>query len=217
MAAKARQSDLKLDITVKGLGKRFNREWIFRNLNYTFKPSQIYAITGPNGSGKSTLLQVLWGQLPPSTGALKYTTNSNSEIPIDEIFKHLTIATPYLDLIEEFTLSEHLRFHFKLKSSRAGMNEQEMLEKMKLTSARDKHIANFSSGMKQRVKLGLAFFTQAELIFLDEPTTNLDQEATAWYHEQLRDLPSECTIFIASNQPSEYPPDAQEINILDFK
>jgi ABC-type multidrug transport system ATPase subunit len=217
MTAREKQADLKLDITVKGLGKRFNREWIFRNLDYTFKPSQTYAVTGPNGSGKSTLLQVLWGQLPQSAGVLKYTTNSNSEISIDEIFKHLTVATPYLDLIEEFTLSEHLRFHFKLKSSRDGMNEQEILEKMKLTSARDKHIANFSSGMKQRVKLGLAFFTQAALIFLDEPTTNLDQEATAWYHRQLQDLPSHCTIFIASNQPSEYPQDAHVLNILDFK
>jgi len=220
MAAREKQSDLKLDITVKDLGKRFNREWIFRNLNYVFRPSQIYAITGPNGSGKSTLLQVLWGQLPQSTGVLTYTTNSNNcnkEISIDDIFKHLTVATPYLDLIEEFTLSEHLRFHFKLKPSRAGMNEQEILEKMKLTAARDKHIANFSSGMKQRVKLGLAFFTQADLIFLDEPTTNLDQEATAWYHQQLRELPSHCTIFIASNQPTEYPIDSQVINILDFK
>ncbi len=216
MAVAENRSVLNLGIKAKGLGKRFNREWIFRNLDYTFEPSKIYAVTGPNGSGKSTLLQVLWGQLPQSTGELAY-THSAGEIPLDEIFKHLAIATPYLDLIEEFTLSEHLLFHFKLKRSRNGMNEEEMLEQLRLSDARDKHIANFSSGMKQRVKLGLAFFTEANLIFLDEPTTNLDNDTTAWYHHQLKNMPSHCTIFIASNQPGEYPDHAQVINVMDLK
>jgi ABC-type multidrug transport system ATPase subunit len=203
-------------IQVTGLGKRFNREWIFRNLNYTFEPSNIYAITGPNGSGKSTLLQVLWGQLPPSTGELIY-PHESGEVPVDEIFKHLAIATPYLDLIEEFTLSEHLRFHFKLKRSRDEIDLADMLDRLMLTGSRDKHIANFSSGMKQRVKLALAFFSEANMIFLDEPTTNLDKETKDWYHTQLAKLPNHCTIFIASNQPDEYPTDATIINILDLK
>jgi ABC-type multidrug transport system ATPase subunit len=203
-------------IQVTGLGKRFNREWIFRNLNYTFEPSNIYAITGPNGSGKSTLLQVLWGQLPQSAGELIYADKSG-EVPVDEIFRHLAIATPYLDLIEEFTLSEHLRFHFKLKRSRNEIDLDEILDRLKLTGSRDKHIANFSSGMKQRIKLALAFFSEANLIFLDEPTTNLDKETKDWYHTQLAKLPSHCTIFIASNQPDEYPTDATIINILDLK
>ena len=97
------------------------------------------------------------------------------------------------------------------------MEEEEILDRLRLTHAKHKPIANFSSGMKQRVKLGLAFFTQADLIFLDEPTTNLDQEATGWYHEQLKNLPRNCTIFIASNQTNEYPSDANILNILNFK
>ncbi len=205
-----------LGIKVTSLGKRFNREWIFRNLNYTFKSSNIYAITGPNGSGKSTLLQVLWGQLPQSTGDLSY-PHSTGEISVDEIFQHLAIATPYLDLIEEFTLAEHLRFHFRLKRSRNGIQVDEMLDRLMLSGARDKHIANFSSGMKQRVKLALAFFSEADLIFLDEPTTNLDKETKEWYHMELHKLPPHCTIFIASNQPDEYPSHSKIINILDFK
>jgi ABC-type multidrug transport system ATPase subunit len=216
MPGTKRNSESNLVITVSGLSKRFNREWIFRNLDYTFQPANVYAITGPNGSGKSTLLQVLWGQLPQSKGELKY-SHDTKEIPVDEIFHHLTVATPYLDLIEEFTLSEHLRFHFKLRPSRDQMGEGEILDRLKLRHAKDKPIANFSSGMKQRLKLGLAFFTLADLVFLDEPTTNLDQEATAWYHEQLQTLPRHCTVFIASNQQREYPSDAHLINILDYK
>jgi ATPase subunit of ABC transporter with duplicated ATPase domains len=88
---------------------------------------------------------------------------------------------------------------------------------MNLQHARDKHLANFSSGMKQRVKLALAFFTMSDLLFLDEPTTNLDADATAWYHYQLKNVPSQSVIFIASNQSSEYPPEAEILNIMDYK
>ena len=216
MSSAKERSIQNLGIKVKTLGKRFNREWIFRNLDYTFESSNIYAITGPNGSGKSTLLQVLWGQLPQSIGELSY-PHSSGEVSVDDIFQHLSIATPYLDLIEEFTLSEHLEFHFKLKRSRNGIQVEDMLDRLMLAGARDKHIANFSSGMKQRVKLALAFFSEADLIFLDEPTTNLDKETKEWYHVQLSRLPPPCTIFIASNQPDEYPDHSRIINILDFK
>ncbi|MBA4054098.1 MAG: ABC transporter ATP-binding protein [Marivirga sp.] len=205
-----------MDIHVDKLGKKFNREWIFRDLSYSFKADEVYAITGPNGSGKSTLLQVLWGQMPQSIGALKYIAKEK-EIPADEIFTHVSIAAPYMDLIEEFTLGEQLRFHFSLKPPRTGMSETEMLERMYLTHAKDKYISNFSSGMKQRVKLALAFFSHADILFLDEPGTNLDSQAFDWYLQQLGDLLGKCLIFIASNQTSEYPSNAQKIDIMSFK
>ena len=211
-----KNTGIQIEITVQQLGKKFNREWIFRDLNFTFHAGQVYAVTGPNGSGKSTLLQVLWGQMPPSTGTLRYST-PNSEIPCEEIFRHISIATPYMDLIDEFTLLEQLRFHFKLKPGRSDMNEEEMLEKMYLMHAKHKYISNFSSGMKQRVKLALAFFSHADILFLDEPGTNLDNQAFDWYLQQLAALPNTCLVFIASNQASEYPANAQKLDIMSFK
>ena len=205
-----------LSLSIQNLGKRFNREWIFRKMNFTFEPGSTYAITGPNGSGKSTLLQVLWGQMPPSAGDLLYSKGSVS-IPPEEVFHHLSIAAPYMDLVEEFTLSEQLKFHFSLKKSREGMGVDEMIERMYLTASRNKFISNFSSGMRQRVKLALAFFTQAEIVFLDEPGTNLDVQAFDWYLKQLHALPKETTVLIASNNPAEYPVDAQKIDIMRYK
>lgn len=216
MAKPTTPVNIPLSIQVQQLGKKFNRDWIFRKIDYTFQSGQTYAITGPNGSGKSTLLQVLWGQVPPSAGTVTYTTG-NGTIPAENIFQHLAIATPYLDLIEEFTLREQLRFHFKLKPCRQDWSEAEVMEKMYLTHARDKYISNFSSGMKQRLKLALAFFSQADIVFLDEPGTNLDQQAFDWYLQQLASLPPHCLVFIASNQPSEYPASAQKIDIMRFK
>lgn len=205
-----------VSIVVQDLGKRFNREWIFRKLSYEFTAGNTYAITGPNGSGKSTLLQVLWGQMPQSTGTLAY-KSADKIIPAEEIYTRISIATPYMDLIDEFTLEEQVRFHFKLKSSRNNMQAGDMIERMYLTTAQHKLIGNFSSGMKQRVKLALAFFTEADIIFLDEPGTNLDHEAFEWYQRELKDLPLHCITFIASNQPAEYPANALKIDIREYK
>ncbi|MEQ8423667.1 MAG: ATP-binding cassette domain-containing protein, partial [Cyclobacteriaceae bacterium] len=103
-----------MKIVTDNLGKRFNREWIFRKFIFEFKPGNCYAITGPNGSGKSTLMQILWGQVPPSTGKISYSI-ADQQIPIEDVYKLVSIATPYMELIEEFTLNEMVRFHFKFK------------------------------------------------------------------------------------------------------
>ncbi len=203
-------------ISTKNLSKRFNREWIFKDLTYQFSAPQTYAIIGPNGSGKSTLLQVLWGQMLPSQGKVIY-ENEGHEIPGHEVYKHLSIATPYLDLIDEFTLLEMIRFHFKFKKVRNNKSEEELIDLFELPQARDKAIANFSSGMRQRLKLGLAFYSTADAIFLDEPTTNLDRKSVDWYQQQREQLPKDTLVIIASNQEHEYPASAEKIDILAYK
>jgi len=204
-----------MTLNAENLGKRFNNEWIFRNLNYTFQPG-VYAITGPNGSGKSTLLQVLWGQLPPSKGTISYAT-SVGIIPVEEIYRDLIIATPYLELIEELTLTELLKFHFSFKKIRGGHSLESVMELLELTHARHKQIAQFSSGMRQRLKLGLAFYSEVQAVFLDEPTTNLDKKAIEWYWKNFNSLPGNTLIFIGSNLDNECPPHAIKINLLEYK
>jgi ABC-type multidrug transport system ATPase subunit len=204
-----------MKIEAKNLSKRFNREWIFKNLNFQFTET-CYAITGPNGSGKSTLLQTLWGQMLPSTGEVIYTQLEKTISP-EDVYKHIAIATPYLDLIDEFTLTEMVTFHFHFKQPRHNKTTKELLELFELSHAQHKPIANFSSGMRQRLKLGLAFYSQTEILFLDEPTTNLDKKATAWYQHQLATVPSDTLIIIASNQEHEYPATATKLDILNYK
>jgi ABC-type multidrug transport system ATPase subunit len=206
-----------ITITTENLSKRFNREWIFRNLSCDFKGGEIYAITGPNGSGKSTLLQTLAGMIPQSGGSIKYTTEDQRVVDIESIYQHLTFTAPYLDLIEEFTLREHLDFHFNSKPSRLGRSTDEIIKLMYLEKASDKRIGDYSSGMKQRVKLGLALFTESSIVFLDEPGSNLDRNAFNWYYETLLKMPAGTSIFIASNNREEYPESAKVLNISSFK
>lgn len=206
----------RIAIHVNDLGKRFNREWIFRRFQFQFNPGKTYAITGPNGSGKSTLMQVLWGQSPQSKGTLEY-RHEDKIMAVEEIYKHIAIATPYMDLIDEFTLEEQINFHFKLKSIRSGISTVELMDRMYLVHSRNKQIGNFSSGMRQRLKLGLAFYTSSSILFLDEPGTNLDAEAFRWYLKQLNELPPSMLVFIASNNPEEYGSAAETIHIMNYK
>jgi ABC-type multidrug transport system ATPase subunit len=206
----------RFSIVANGLAKRYNREWIFRKLTYTFEQGKTYAITGPNGSGKSTLLQVLWGQSPPSSGTVSY-VQKERPLPIEDVYRHITIATPYMDLVDEFTLEEQLAFHSRLKPLRPGVSIDMLIEKMYLQNSRKKQIGNFSSGMRQRVKLCLAFSTEADVIFLDEPGTNLDKTAFDWYLRQLDEVQEKSLLFIASNNPEEYSIADAVLNILDFK
>ena len=140
----------------------------------------------------------------------------SNEVEITEVFRHIAIATPYMDLIDEFTLDEQLDFHFKIKTIRAGFAIGDLPEIMYLGSSRNKQIGNFSSGMRQRLKLALAFYTQAEVIFLDEPGTNLDKQAFHWYLNQLQKVQPLSLIIIASNNPEEHP-GAEVINVSDWK
>lgn len=202
-----------MKIVAENLGKRFNREWIFRHFSLTLEPAKTYAITGANGSGKSTLSQVLWGQVPPTAGTVKYFEDDN---PVADIYKHVAIATPYMDLIEEFTLDETIRFHFKFKTAIASVSLDQVINRMELAHARDKKIGQFSSGMKQRTKLALAFYSNTPVLFLDEPTTNLDKQAIAWYKENLSHCAGRTTV-IASNQEDEYPANSFKIDLSAYK
>jgi ABC-type multidrug transport system ATPase subunit len=210
------ESSSRFSIQVEDLSKRFNREWVFKDLNYVFQSGKTYAITGPNGSGKSTLLQILWGQLPQTSGTITYSSRGVG-IPNEEIFSHLSIATPYMDLIDEFTLREQLQFHFKMRAISSGFTIENIIDKLYLADAKDKNISNFSSGMKQRLKLGLAFFTESSILFLDEPGTNLDDRAFQWYNDNLAEVPKEKLILIATNQKDEYPEEAEIVDLRWFK
>ncbi len=191
-------------IHVKNVGKKFNRDWIFRGLDLTLMSGQRYAFVGRNGSGKSTLLQVLSGVVPQSEGKIVYQSSDNQNIEIDNWYKHLVIAAPYLELVEEFTPVELLEFHAGFKTFKNGISIDEIIGKLELESSKNKAIKYFSSGMKQRLKLALAFYSDVPVVMLDEPTSNLDAYWTAWYLSEVQQLKSSQIVLIASNIPNEY-------------
>lgn len=205
-----------LKISLENIGKKFKNEWIFRNLSFEFYKNEPIAIIGPNGSGKSTLIQALAGAIPVNEGKVTYNGNSQV-IPEDKWHELLSFSAPYLELIEEFTLAESVNFHIKFKPFQDHINTSEFLQILELEKHKDKPIKNFSSGMRQKLKLGLTFYSQNDIILLDEPTSNLDQKGFEWYLSNVENSLKDKIVIVSSNEPKEYIFCKNHLNILNFK
>jgi ABC-type multidrug transport system ATPase subunit len=205
-----------MHIQLEQTGKKYNREWIFRGLSYTFTAGKKYAITGPNGSGKSTLLQTIAGSTVLSEGSIEYRLDDKILAP-ENAFTRLSICAPYLTLIEEMTALEFLAFHESFKSFMPGITPSAILEIIELTSAANKQIRYFSSGMKQRIKLAQAIFSEVPVLFLDEPCTNLDETGYALYQSLIQNYASHKLIIVSSNDKAEYHFCEEVIDIKKYK
>lgn len=205
------------------VGKRFNREWIFRHCSYTFTSGKNYAITGPNGSGKSTLLQVIAGATLHNEGSVEYqneqreSNNEKQKTSNEQEYKNISIAAPYLELIEEMTAKEMLVFHSKFKPLIQSLHIEDMLQIVGLENAINKQIRYFSSGMKQRLKLAQAFFSNTPVLLLDEPTTNLDADGIALYQTLISNYTKDKLVIVSSNVKQEYDFCEEVIEIGNFK
>lgn len=205
-----------MKILLSDAGKRYNREWIFRHFTYEFNNGNAYAITGNNGSGKSTLLQVIAGAIQHSEGTVSF-FEADQTIAAENHHQHLAIAAPYLELPEEMTLLEFLEFHQSFKSFLSSLTIKEIIQLLGLEKARDKQIRNFSSGMKQRVKLAQAILSEVPVVLLDEPCTNLDADGISLYHRLINDYCGERLVIVSSNDEEEFNFCNFKISISDYK
>jgi ABC-type multidrug transport system ATPase subunit len=204
-----------MKITLIDAGKRFNRDWIFRHLNYEFSTGTSYAITGPNGSGKSTLLQTIAGAIAISEGSIRY--EGSSVIPPEAAYRYLSLAAPYLQVVEEMTAPEFLHFHASFKPFLPGLLPIEIIRRVGLEAAADKQIRFYSSGMKQRVRLAQALFTDTPIVLLDEPCTNLDEEGIALYRQLISQYAAGRLVIVSSNDVQEYEFCTEKIDIRDYR
>lgn len=202
-----------MKINIDKAGKKFNKEWIFRRLSFLIDKNTV--ILGSNGSGKSTLLKSISGIQSLNEGQIKYHLNNN-EIDANDIFQYLSYSAPYLELIEEFSLQEAITFQQTFKSYSFSKNE--IIEIIELDKHQHKLLKDYSSGMRQRVKLALAILSDSPILLLDEPTNNLDKSAIKWYQNLIGNYAANKLIIVASNHLEyEYEFCQQQINIQDFK
>lgn len=205
-----------MKISTTDAGKRFNRDWIFRHFNYHFQEKGRYAITGHNGSGKSTLLQVISGAILLNEGKCNYEINGSTVEP-ENHYRYVSICAPYLELIEEMNASEFLDFHSIFKPLQPGISKKQILSIVGLGTTAKKQIRFFSSGMKQRLKLAQAIFSESPVLLLDEPCTNLDKSGIELYLHLIQTYCSEKIIIVSSNDETEYQFCKEIISIQDYK
>ena len=197
-------------------GVSYQRDWVFRGLNYTFEAGKTYAILGPNGSGKSTLLKALSAHLGLHEGRMEAAHNGKA-IDNENLFRHLTIAAPYVELVEEFTVAEMVRLHFRFKGLYPGFSEEDVVTRVMLERHLYKSLRHLSSGMRQRLKVGLALLSDTPLVLLDEPATNLDTSGVAWYHQLRTETESGRLVIIASNREEEYLGSHAVLDVMEYK
>lgn len=204
-----------MTIQLEQVSKRYRFDWIFKNITHTFESGARYAVLGPNGSGKSTLLKILSGHLTPSKGKISF--QAEQTVEIEDVYRYISYAAPYIELIEEFTLEEAIRFHASMKPLLPGMTAEHIEHLLALPKAKQKEIRFFSSGMKQRLKLALTICSQVPVLLLDEPATNLDTQGVAWYKNLISDYAADRLVIIASNDPHDAEFCPLHLNILDYK
>jgi ABC-type multidrug transport system ATPase subunit len=204
-------------IKLTNAGKKFGREWIFRKVSLDVASGQKMAILGLNGSGKSTLLQALTGYLTLNEGVLAFANNEQLIEP-EQHYKFISLASPYLELVEDFTLEEQIAHVAIYKSFLNGFTTERVIELSGLNAHKNKYIKLFSSGMKQRVKLTLAILADSPVLFLDEPTTNLDATVIEWYKQMISQYAMHKTIIVCSNSiKDEYSFCDKFISMEEFK
>lgn len=187
-----------ISVRIKNLGKKFNSKWIFKNVDLNIYSGEKIAILGPNGCGKSTFLKILSGFMTSDKGSIEWEDYPPGSTPT------FSFSSPYLELFEYLTVKEQLGFHFKLHKPLEFLTPDEILDISRLTEHSDKQIKQLSSGMKQRLKNAQAIFSDTEILFLDEPCSNLDAANISRYQEILKKYAGSRMVLIASNSKDEY-------------
>ena len=162
-------------------------------------------------------MKILSGHLTPSEGQITFLHNGK-KIDGDNVYQHISYSAPYIDVIEEMTLTEIIAFHSKFKPLSKGLTINDLIQLLNFKNAADKEIRFFSSGMKQRLKLALSICTESLTLLLDEPTTNLDAQGVVWYRDLMKQFSDKNRlVIVASNIEHDYDFCEEKLNILDYK
>jgi ABC-type multidrug transport system ATPase subunit len=199
------------------LNKSFGRRLIFNDLQFKFDKSGVYGISGPNGSGKSTLVKIIAGIIGASKGKIIHKLN-DKEIIEEHLHDHIGFVSPYLVLYEEFSTYENLKLFAEIRG--ISFNKERidyLLNKFLLFKRKDDLLKTYSSGMKQRVKYIFALMHSPQLLILDEPTSNLDDEGKNSVYELVKEEGQKNIVLIASNEKHDLEVCSEIVYLEKFK
>lgn len=187
-----------MQVELRNAAKHFDDKAVLRRLDLELKPGDRFVIRGPNGSGKSTLLKLISAFLRPSEGEVIHSIEGK---PIDpeKAYRHIALVAPSLFFPQELTVDELIRTWQRFRPELEA--PEGIPELVRLEKARDRRVRELSSGMLQRLRLGIAFRTPSPFLLLDEPLSNMDAQGRELYHELLAQEGPERAILVCSNHP----------------
>lgn len=199
------------------VAKNFGRRLIFRGINFQFSKQGVYGISGPNGSGKSTLVKIIAGLSSPSEGKITHSLEGNDIIP-EKLHNHIGFVSPYLVLYEEFSAWENLEYFARIRDVKFNRERiEELLKDFLLYERKDDLVKTYSSGMKQRMKFIFALMHSPELVILDEPTSNLDEEGKNTVYKIIEREGKQNIVIVASNEKTDLALCGETILLEKFK
>ncbi len=188
-------------IRLQKLGRRFQRQWLFRGVEVAFSKGDIVAVLGGNGSGKSSITSMLAGFLSPSEGQIQWESESKI-IPVDSWWNRVAWCSPALELPLSLSIKEAIHLYGQMRGYHSNWSPDAIIRALELDAHLSKPLVQLSSGMRQRVKLMIAFALNADVLILDEPTAHLDAKSIEWYKKQVANVQHHF-IFIASNHDQD--------------
>ncbi|MBU0985023.1 MAG: ABC transporter ATP-binding protein [candidate division Zixibacteria bacterium] len=191
------------ELKVDRLRKRFGRRTVFTDISFALRTGQAIAFVGPNGSGKSTLVMTILGYHHAAAGNVSFLSDGQ---PLDEsqVRASASLVSPYLSLYDQLTAEENLKFFGTVSGGQVtGRRINDLLELVGLSGRGDDLVGAYSSGMKQRLKYAVALLGEPDFLFLDEPTSNLDDSGKEIVRQVIDDYRRKSIVIIATNEREE--------------
>ncbi|MFD1645454.1 ABC transporter ATP-binding protein [Haloarchaeobius litoreus] len=199
-------------IETNALTKRFGDVLAVDELDLTVREGEIFGFLGPNGAGKSTTINMLLDFHRPSSGSATV-LGFDAQEEIAEIRKRVGVLPEGLELYDRITAREHLELCVEMKD--AADEPMDVLERVGLSEEADRKAGGFSTGMSQRLALGMALVGDPDLIILDEPSSGLDPNGIQHMRELLRDEAADgTTVFFSSHILSEVEAVCDRVGIM---
>ncbi len=193
-----------LRLKIEKLTKQFGARRVFTDIAFELTGGESIALVGPNGSGKTTLIMTVLGLLPPTRGKTEY-FEDDKKLDFEQYRKKVALVAPYLNLYDNLTARENLRFLSEVNGCKIDDADiDRALETVGLAGRGDDFAGAYSSGMKQRLKYALAIVRDPEILFIDEPTSNLDEAGKKIVFDLIKNYRNDAILVIATNETEEY-------------
>jgi heme exporter protein A len=202
-------------LEVNDLCKNYTETLLFKDISFELNSGEVLAITGWNGSGKSTLLRIIAGLVRPTFGRVEMFFKGEA-IAKESRRRFVGMVAPAFSLYEELTALENLEFFCKVRGIAYDRKScLSMMERTGLSENARKLCRNYSSGMKQRLKLAQALLHNPPLLLLDEPGCNLDTKGMKIVEKIISEQRQWGMTVIASNEKREVDYGDRVINLSE--